>query len=49
MNRALLLNTATTYPRPGWYSQDPNDIVEKSFLSAKGAIAKAGRKKLRKL
>ena len=37
-------NTATTYPRPGWYSQDPNDIVEKSFLSAKGAIEKAGVK-----
>lgn len=37
-------NTTTTYPRPGWYSQDPTDIVEKSFLSAKGAIANAGVK-----
>lgn len=37
-------NTTTTYPRPGWYSQDPSDIVAKSFLSAKGAIAAAGVK-----
>jgi xylulokinase len=34
-------NTTTTYPRPGWYSQDANDIVAKSFLSAKGAIENA--------
>jgi xylulokinase len=34
-------NTATTYPRPGWVSQDPNDIVEKSFLSVRGAIENA--------
>ena len=37
-------NTTTTYPRPGWYSQDPSDIVEKSLLSAKGAIEKSGVK-----
>jgi xylulokinase len=34
-------NTTTTYPRPGWYSQDASDIVEKSFMSVKGAIKNA--------
>ena len=34
-------NTTTTFPRPGWYSQDANDIIEKSFLSVKGAIDNA--------
>jgi len=35
-------NTTTTYPRPGWVSQDPKEVIEKTFLSVKGAIANSG-------
>lgn len=35
-------NTTTTYPRPGWVSRDPEEVIEKTFLSVKGAISNSG-------